>query len=250
MRVQSLLAGIAIALTVCLALSCQGEEKSSGSFIGPMKREEPEVSSEPVVLEPEEKEEPVQDAMIARPENYEEPSFYNQLIFIGDSRTVGMCDAVQESTDVTTIWSCKIAMGYDWMVSTGVPQIEQYVGEDTAVIFLMGVNDPGNIQSYISYVNDKADEWDALGADTYYAAVGPVSKETRYVSGQDIADFNMSLQEGLLDVTYLDVYGYLVENGYSTTDGLHYTASTYQDIYQYIVEHLENDSGGVEGSIW
>lgn len=248
MRFQSLMS--AMVLSVCLALSCAAQEKSSDSFIGPMKKEEKEILSEPVILEAEKDEEPVQDAMISKPENYEEPSFYNQLIFIGDSRTVGMCDAVQGSTEVTTIWSCKIAMGYDWMTSTGVPQIEQYVGDNTAVIFLMGVNDPGNIQNYISYVNGKADEWDALGADTYYAAVGPVSKGTKYVSGQDIADFNMSLQEGLVNVTYLDVYGYLVENGYSTTDGLHYTASTYQDIYQYIVEHLENDSGGVPGSIW
>ena len=47
----------------------------------------------------------------------------DKLIFIGDSRTEGIRDAVQDDS----VWSCLSSMGYDWMVSTGVPQVEDEI---------------------------------------------------------------------------------------------------------------------------
>lgn len=207
----------------------------------------PRVSEETLVVQ--EEQETTQDAMIKRPDNYEEPTFYDRLIFVGDSRTVGMRDALGGAVDTDTVWSCKSAMGYQWMADTGIPQVEGYIEDNTAVILLMGVNDPANIANYVTYINAKAQEWTDLGADTYYAAVGPVSVE-RYVSNAQIEAFNTSLETSLSGVTYLDLYGHLTSVGFATTDGLHYTGDTYREIYRYVVDHLECDNGGTPGSIW
>ena len=37
---------------------------------------------------------------------------------------------------------------------------------------------------------------------------------------------------------YIDCYSYLVKKGYSTHDGLHYTASTYKKIYNFVVSKV------------
>ena len=47
----------------------------------------------------------------------------DKLVFIGDSRTEGLRDAVNDDS----VWSCLSSMGYDWMVSTGVPQVEDQI---------------------------------------------------------------------------------------------------------------------------
>ena len=163
-------------------------------------------------------------------------------IFIGDSRTVGIMNAVQDDS----IWSCKISMGYDWMVSEGIPAIENSIEANTAVIILMGVNDVHNISSYVEYINQKAAEWTAIGAETYYVSVGPVESDP-YVTNAEIEAFNTTLQNSLSGVTYIDIYTYLTENGYSTIDGIHYPDDVSVSIYNYIVDNLKGSRNGIWG---
>ena len=180
-----------------------------------------------------------EEGTLSKPENLKEEG---TVIFVGDSRTVGMCDAVSDDN----IWSCKSGMGYAWMSSTGVPQIEEYIGKDTSIVIWMGVNDVSQISNYVSYVNVKANEWEALGATTYYVSLGPVEQDP-YVTNEEIEQFNEILEKNLLGVQYIDVYSYLKEIGFSTTDGIHYPDSVSEDIYEYILENLE-ESGS--SSIW
>ena len=91
-------------------------------------------------------------------------------IFIGDSRTVHMKLAVNSKD----IWSCKSAMGLDWMKSTGVPNVENQITTGTAVIILMGVNDLFNADKYITYINQKTSEWRNKGARVYFVSVNPI----------------------------------------------------------------------------
>ena len=163
-------------------------------------------------------------------------------IFVGDSRTVMMRDAVQDDS----IWSCRSSMGYDWMTSTGVPDIEDEIGDNTAVIILMGVNDVHQLNHYISYINTKAAEWEDLGAKTYFVSVGPVDGDP-YVTNGEIESFNSSMEENLVGVTYIDIYSYLMENGFSTLDGIHYPDDVSIEIYNYILEHLEEPRSGIWG---
>ena len=44
--------------------------------------------------------------------------------------------------------------------------------------------------------------------------------------------FNEKIKES--SAIYIDTYGYLIEDGFESPDGLHYNNSTYQKIYNYI----------------
>ena len=173
-----------------------------------------------------------------------DPGAYTKgkLIFIGDSRTVDIMNAVQDNS----IWSCKVGKGYNWMSGTGVPAIEGEIEKNTSVIFLMGVNDPSNLKHYINYINAKANEWAALGAQTYFVSVGPVTGDP-YVTNDQIEVFNASMEASLAGVIYIDIYNYLMDTGFSTIDGTHYPDWISINIYNYILEHLEPESDGIWG---
>lgn len=132
------------------------------------------------------------------------------------------------------------------MVSDGVPEIENEIEDNTAVIILMGVNDVHHVNEYIHYINQKAKEWTDLGASTYFVSVGPVEKDP-YVTNDQIESFNSSMEANLIGVTYIDIYTHLMENGYSTLDGTHYPDDVSIEIYNYILDHLEEVRSGIWG---
>lgn len=183
----------------------------------------------------------VQEGTLSKPDRPEK-TVDGKLIFIGDSRTVGIRDAVDDDS----IWSCKSSMGYAWMSSTGVPQIEDEIDEYTSVIILMGVNDVNQINNYVNYINKKANDWADLGAKTYFVSVGPVENDP-YVTNAQIESFNAAMEANLAGVTYIDIYSHLVSNGFYTVDGIHYPDSVSIDIYNYILEHLEETRSGIWG---
>lgn len=152
-----------------------------------------------------------------------------KYIFIGDSRTVGMQMTVGGEEDC---WSCKTSMGYDWMVSEGIPAVEGEIGDGVAVFVLLGVNDLGNAAAYAEYVNQKAADWAEAGASTYFVSVGPVGSTT--VTNQQIEDFNSVISSNADEYRYLDLYSSMQKDGFSTSDGLHYTSDTYWYIYQFL----------------
>jgi len=163
-----------------------------------------------------------------------------KVIFIGDSRTVGMHAAVGEPAN--TVWSAKVSMGYDWMVSTGVPNIEGKVSSGSKIVILMGVNDFGynnRAQKYANYINTKAAEWAKKGAKTYYCSVNPVidSKTSKYVKNKGIQEFNKAIKPLLKGVTYIDTYNKIVNN-FGSADGLHYDKTTYVTIYNFILSKI------------
>ena len=163
-----------------------------------------------------------------------------KMVFIGDSRTVDMMNAVHDGS----VWACKVSMGYQWMATEAVPAVESYIDSGTAVIILMGVNDVHNISNYIGYTNEKAAEWAEKGAATYFVSVGPVTNDP-YVTNAEIESFNAALQANLSGVYYIDIYTYLTENGFSTVDGTHYPDNVSIAIYNHIVESLEENRDGI-----
>lgn len=232
------------------------DKKESDSMIASL-TEKPEISVTPkpsVSVKPEKKSSPTptptslpaptvspEEGTISRPADTE-ASQKDKLIFVGDSRTEGIRDAVHDDS----IWSCLSSMGYDWMVSTGVPQIEAEIVDNTSVIILMGVNDVHNLNKYVQYINEKAKEWTDLGASTYFVSVGPVENDP-YVTNEQIESFNDAMEANLIGVTYIDVYSHLMETGYSTLDGTHYPEDVSVEIYNYILDNLEETTGGIWG---
>lgn len=70
-------------------------------------------------------------------------------------------------------------------------------------------------------------------------SVNPLDKEKCDKYGYDydgvmsgIEVFNDKLSE--TEYMYIDTYSYLMNNGFSTVDGLHYTDDTYRLIYNYV----------------
>lgn len=175
----------------------------------------------------------------AAPSNNNTSTSITNFVIIGDSRTVGMKQSVGEKGHK---WSCKSAMGLDWTKSTGVPQVESSIGQGTAVIILMGVNDLFNQDKYITYINQKAIEWSAKGAKTYYVSVNPINESTyKGFKNTKIEDFNSKMQAGLKNVEYIDTYNYLITHDCNyTSDGLHYKASTYKKIYELIMDSFSS----------
>ena len=203
----------------------------------------PKPTSTPVPIATPEaaKQNPADQGTLSKP-NHPDTVSADKLVFIGDSRTEGLRDAVNDDS----VWSCLSSMGYDWMVSTGVPQVEDQIEDNTAVIILMGVNDLYHVNDYLSYINSKAAEWANRGAQTYFVSVGPVQNDP-YCSNAEIESFNAAMQANLSGVTYIDVYSHLVSEGFSTVDGTHYPDSVSIDIYNFILDHLEEQRSGIWG---
>ncbi|QFJ54897.1 SGNH/GDSL hydrolase family protein [Pseudobutyrivibrio xylanivorans] len=167
-----------------------------------------------------------------------------QIVFIGDSRTVGMKGAVGKDNNV---WSAKVGMGLTWMKSTGVPAVESDINANTDVVILMGVNDVRSLsytKKYISYLNEKAAVWTALGANVYYVSVNPMVFETSSYPGitnELIENWNARMQQGLSsDISYIDTYSQVLGQ-LSSKDGIHYNNKSYKLIYSLINQGIIND---------
>lgn len=155
----------------------------------------------------------------------------SSLIFVGDSRVVGMAGVGGFR------YVGEVAQGYYWLSGEGLRWMEQEMAADpdAAVVFCMGINDLGNIDAYISYYSTLLSWYP--DKELYFMSVNPVNEaaERAYgysVTNEAIEAFNSRLMEQFPD-RYIDVYGYLLANGYGTVDGVHYDAATYSWIQQY-----------------
>ena len=156
------------------------------------------------------------------------------VLFIGDSRCVQMRAAV---SDGGCSWICQNSKGYEWMESTAIAQADRIIGKGTKVVICLGVNDTGNVNRYASLVNQKAAEWAARGASTYYVSVNPVT-ENVYRTEEEVEYFNATLPGLLSGVTWIDTHTYLVQHGFQMKDGLHYTDPCSVTIFNLIISSL------------
>lgn len=162
------------------------------------------------------------------------------IIILGDSRAEEMHQFVG---DAGVSWCYKIGMGYLWMMSEGFPTIDGDVGPGTAVVITLGVNDVVDqfrVPQYAAAINEKAAEWRARGAQTFYASITPVDDALNHEEhNSDIVYWNNTIQPLLSqDVYYLDLYSAIIGN-FATVDGLHYTGDTYRTIFDLIISGVE-----------
>ncbi len=155
-------------------------------------------------------------------------------LIIGDSRCVQMRDI---SGGGGCSWICQKAKGYSWFESTAIPQADESVGKGTKVVIAMGVNDVENVNNYAALINYKAAEWAARGAKTYFVSVNPVW-ENPYVTEDQVVAFNASIASQLVGVRYIDTHSYLITNGYTMVDGMHFDDATNLKVFQLIVGNL------------
>ena len=156
------------------------------------------------------------------------------VLIIGDSRSVMMKNATGGGG---CSWICQNSKGYKWLESTAIPEAEEMIGSGTKVVIALGVNDVGNVNRYAALVNAKAAEWAERGAVTYYVSVNPVTDNARVSEGQ-VEFFNNQIKGQLSGIRWIDTHGYLMENGFNATDGVHYDNATSKKIFQAIMDRL------------
>ena len=175
----------------------------------------------------------------------------SKRIFIGDSRTVQMyahltgnwSGANYSSGGVHVVgddvFVCQGGEGLAWMKSTGIPEATKYMGNGSAVIILMGVNDLYNLNEYIKYINNNYSNWTSKGAVVYFDSVNPCTGSYASRLNNKIVSFNNGMKQALSsDIRYIDSHSNLISTGYKTTDGLHYSSDTSKKIYNYIKSNL------------
>ena len=179
-----------------------------------------------------------------------------EIMIVGDSRAVGMQTCVQDNGNIW--WVCECSKGYDWLVNgqkdgdggyIALPDadIRAFLSEpaDKTLYFMLGVNDTGNVNRYVSYLNGLKAEFPE--ADIRYVTVNPIEDTTAVANGyiwvgnEAVIGFNAKVRETLsADIPIINTFDYLMANGYSTRDGIHYTNETYRMIYQYIMGGKED----------
>lgn len=157
------------------------------------------------------------------------------VIYIGDSRTVGLNNVIGMSNLPDTYVIAKVGKGYNWFVKTGGTELQQikakHPHDNWVYIFNLGVNDLGNLEKYEILIDNLEAE-----ATVYTVSVNPTVDSKTRVKCSSIETFNAGLQE--VADNYVDTYSYLKENGFTANDGLHYNKATYQTIYTLIWQYI------------
>lgn len=166
--------------------------------------------------------------------------FDGDYIIVGDSRMVGMSNAKSPSD---TKYIAKNGMGYDWLKKTAGPTLKNYLAmnPDVKVVLALGVNDLGNVKSYISYYKDLIRKYPKT--EFYILSVNPVneSKASSYgykIKNSAINSFNNKMYTAFRK-SFVNTNKYLVAKGFDTRDGLHYTQNVYRDLYDYMIQKIK-----------
>lgn len=178
----------------------------------------------------------------AQPEAGQPPLSAGNLIFVGDSRTGQLGNAVGGSAmhPGTAFVAC-FGGGVDWLSGQKAKQdIDRFVTPGSVIILNYGVNDLSRHNDYIPLINRYAQDWRKKGASVYFASVGPVGENAYGKRNWAVEYFNGQLG-GRLDqgIGRIDLYGYLTAAGYETLpDGLHYTPDTYARMFQFLCQSV------------
>ena len=174
----------------------------------------------------------------------------HRIIFVGDSRTLGMRDALHRAgrTD-DDIFIGKVGEGVSWFIEEGMSEMDDAIEEypDLPVVFNLGVNDPTEIDDYI------VTYWDCIrnhpDTDFYILSVNPIDEEfllesetaaeevLDMINNLNIAKLNLRLKEEFTR-RYLDSASFLKSDGFETVDGLHFNTKTYLKIHDFVVNEL------------
>ena len=151
---------------------------------------------------------------------------YTQYLFVGDSRTVGLDEAVDGISSIA-----KVGAKVTYLQSV-MSDVTKTRGKN--VIFNFGVNDLGNISKYISVYKSMPKEF-IQNNNVIIMSVNPTDGSKYGSWNTDIDKFNKKMKANLPSgVKYLDTNSTLKKEGFSTRDGVHYKAVTYRRIAQLV----------------
>lgn len=188
----------------------------------------------------------------------------NYTVYVGDSRTVGMCSANNIGNNSECI--AEVGKGYGWLKTTAAPKIRSSLDKhnNANVVINLGVNDlgttdthtiNGHANNYVKIYNELASKYPkskiiivsvgVVSDSDFKKQEAAVNKGLLYttISNQSVETFNMAIESYISgsnssNISYCDINSAL-KNKYKTgSDGLHYTNDTYKNIYSEIKKCL------------
>jgi hypothetical protein len=156
-----------------------------------------------------------------------------RYIFVGDSRYVGM----EKFAQPDDVFIAQVGEGY-YFLASNMNKILEYIDKNSILIVGLGVNDYAvNYKNYIKTMNELADTLDCM---VYYMLINPVEEEKEalygYSTSNEMIDkYNALMKAGFSSkVGVIDTNTYLKEDGFYTSDGLHYDDNTYKKVYNFL----------------
>lgn len=170
------------------------------------------------------------------------PAGSGNVIFVGDSRTGQMANAVGGTAawPGTAFVAC-FGGGVDWLSTAQAKKdVDQYVAPGSVIILNYGVNDLSRHNDYITTINRYAQDWISKGATVYFASVGPVGENEYGKRNWAVEYFNNQLNNRLdARIGRLNLYVFLTDSGYTTqADGLHYDGATYAAMFRFLMQSI------------
>ena len=170
------------------------------------------------------------------------PAGSGDVIFVGDSRTGQMANAVGGTAawPGTAFVAC-FGGGVDWLSTAQAKKdVDQYVTPGSVIILNYGVNDLSRHNDYITTINRYAQDWISKGATVYFASVGPVGENEYGKRNWAVEYFNNQLNNRLdARIGRLNLYVFLTGSGYTTqADGLHYDGATYAAMFRFLMQSI------------
>lgn len=170
------------------------------------------------------------------------PAGSGNVIFVGDSRTGQMANAVGGTAAWPgTVFVACFGGGVDWLSTAQAKKdVDQYVTPGSVIILNYGVNDLSRHNDYITTINRYAQDWISKGATVYFASVGPVGENEYGKRNWAVEYFNNQLNNRLdARIGRLNLYVFLTGSGYTTqADGLHYDGATYAAMFRFLMQSI------------
>lgn len=165
-------------------------------------------------------------------------------IYIGDSRFVQM-DMYLDKGDSYVI--AKVSQGYKWLVEEAIPMVNEIKESHPeiaswTIVSNLGVNDLHNIDKYLLEYQRISECGDRL----ILISVNPCDGKRNSLN-TEIDNFNTKLSTS--EFEYLDTASYLKTDGFSTSDGVHYTKDTYIKIWNRINLYLNLTQKRLSGDL-
>lgn len=199
--------------------------------------------------------------MDRKPSAITEPTKFDRVYMVGDSRSVDTKLALGTSVPSNVTFIAKGSQGLSWFKSTAYRQLLRAVAsrpktEKKAVVINLGVNDLQNSSAYVTYMKKVAANLKRYNCKMYYMSVNPVNSAMlkrhggRNRTEQQVAYFNKVIYQKLCSgrgkcFTYINTCTNLQMKGWisnrhnvGTYDGLHYSNETYLRIFDYTMRYL------------
>lgn len=158
--------------------------------------------------------------------------FRDTKVFIGTGQVYSMSQAVGSNSD---FWICDPEGDMAWFEEK-LQEAKEFLGEGSSLIVSVGENDLTDFTAYTDLLNSVAEHLGEQDIKLYFVSVGPVSDS--YEENLDVMNFNTYLYNNLKGFYFIDVYNFLVENGFSFS-GNSYDSETSYKAYEYILSSLE-----------